>query len=348
MSSRAHPTLTMRGLCCSMRDSTGPERESLWEGRHHESIRKTQPSFLTRPTNGSGSVSPTVPRCSWKKALWTEANFGELKTYFLERPDTGTGTFEAKLRIQLEPVSPETRRLWAEMTWLYYLIVVNVTRITKLDRIRTVWEWSGEVLPEDHWALGDVLEGGIVNPGMGYFGHQWREFNFIITLMVDWWARSPAQRQSFLAHPWKFAEWLDGLPGGRQRLFRHALLFLLFPDEFEPIMSIRHKRDIVGASAEQTGRTLDVDRLNPVALDKSLLEVVKRLHEAKGVRSGRRRNTLLQGASGRDLARQFVVANRRQRQVGIRRRGVVPRAFRQSRCLGYSTWGRRSPLARIP
>ena len=133
--------------------------------------------------------------------LWTQANFGELRTYFQEHRDTGTGTFEAKLRIQLEPAPPEARRLWAEMTWLYYLIVINVTRITKLDRIRTVWEWSGEALPEDHWALGDVLEGGIVNPGVGYFSHQWREFNFIINLMVDWWVRSARQRETLLGHP---------------------------------------------------------------------------------------------------------------------------------------------------
>ena len=213
--------------------------------------------------------------------LWTQANFGELRTYFQEHRDTGTGTFEAKLRIQLEPAPPEARRLWAELTWLYYLIVINVTRITKLDRIRTVWEWSGEALPEDHWALGDVLEGGIVNPGVGYFSHQWREFNFIINLMVDWWVRSARQRETLLGHPWNFAEWLDGLPGGQRRLFRHALLFLLFPDEFEPIMSTPHKRDIVGAFAGQTGRILDVDRLNPVALDKSLLTVVKRLQDER-------------------------------------------------------------------
>ena len=213
--------------------------------------------------------------------LWTEANFGELKTYFLERPDTGTGTFEEKLRIQLEPVPPEARRLWAEMTWLYYLIVINVTRITKLDRIRTVWEWSGGTLPEDHWALNDVLEGGIVNPGMGYFSHQWREFNFIITLMVDWWDGSPGQRESLLGDPWKFAEWLDGLPDGRRRIFRHALLFLLFPDEFEPITSIRHKRDIVRAFTEQTGRVLDVHDLDPSALDMSLLTIVRRLQDER-------------------------------------------------------------------
>ena len=211
--------------------------------------------------------------------LWAEANFRELKTYFLERPDTGSGSFEEKLRIQLEPAHPEARRLWAEITWVYYLIVISVTRITKLDRIRTAWEWSGEALPEEHWALGDVLDGGIVNPGMGYFGHQWREFNFIITMMLDWGARSARERESLLSDPWGFAAWVDGLKGGRQRLFRHALLFLLFPDTFEPIMSIRHKRNIVKVFADETDGTSDVACMDPVDLDKALLTVVRRLQD---------------------------------------------------------------------
>ena len=94
--------------------------------------------------------------------LWTKEYFGELQTYFVERPDEGSGSFEEKLQGQLEPTSPQARRLWAEMTWVYYLIVKSVTRVKKLDRIRTIWEWSGMPLPQDHPALGDVLDKGVV------------------------------------------------------------------------------------------------------------------------------------------------------------------------------------------
>ena len=212
-----------------------------------------------------------------EEKLWTEENFGHLKTYFVERPDTGTGTFEQKLRIQLELATPEARRLWAEITWLYYLITINVTRATKVDRIRTVWEWSGAALPEDHWALGNVLNRGIVNPGMGYFGHQWREFNFIITMMLDWTARPAGERRSLLNDAWNFANWIDGLKGARQRQFRHALLFLLFPDAFEPIMAIHHKRDIVRAFATDSQELTGVDHMDHNEVDKALLIIVRRL-----------------------------------------------------------------------
>ena len=176
--------------------------------------------------------------------LWTREYFGELQSLFVERPDEGNRSFEEKLRDQLAPATPEAKRLWAEITWVYYLIVDSETvkRVTKLDGIRTVWEWSGVALPEDHWALGDVLDKGIVNPGLGYFRHKRREFRFIVTLMLDWCSRSARERESLLSDPWGFAEWIEGQKEGRQRQFRHAVLFLLFPEALEPIMAPGKKR----------------------------------------------------------------------------------------------------------
>ncbi len=214
-----------------------------------------------------------------EERLWTREHFGELQTYFVEHPDEGSDSFEEKLRRQLEPAPPEAQRLWAEITWVYYLIVSSVTRVKKLDRIRTVWKWSGTALPEDHWALGNVLDGGIVNPGMAYLSHQWREFRFIITMMLDWNSRSTRKRESLLHDPWSFAEWLDGQTDGHRRQFRHALLFLLFPDEFESIVSSRHKKNIVKAFCNETGETPDVDRISLIELDKAVLAVRRRLED---------------------------------------------------------------------
>lgn len=118
--------------------------------------------------------------------LWTRACFEQLRTHFVERPDSGSDLFEDKLRRQLDPAPPEAKRLWAEMTWAYDLIANNVKPVTKLDRIRTVWEQSGVSLPEDHWALGEVLECGVANPGPDW--HRWREFRFIITMMIAWFS----------------------------------------------------------------------------------------------------------------------------------------------------------------
>ena len=213
--------------------------------------------------------------------LWTQEYFRQLHTHFVERPDTGTDLFEEKLRRQLEPAPPEAKRLWAEMAWLYYLIVFHIKRVTKLDRIRTVWEWSGEPLPEQHWALRDVLDAGLVTPGIAYLSQQWREFGFIITMMHDWCSQTPDKRKLLLSDPWSFAEWVDGQKDGRRRQFRHAVLFLLFPDTFEPIMSVGHKKAIVKAFRNETAEAGDVDNMDLVNLDKALLAVVRRLQDER-------------------------------------------------------------------
>ena len=214
-----------------------------------------------------------------EERLWTREHFEELKTHFVERPDEGSRSFEEKLRDQLEDAPPEAKRLWAEITWVYWLIDTSVQGVTKLDKIRMVWEWSGARLPEDHWALRDVLDQGIATPGPAYRIHQWREFAFIVTLMLAWVARSRAERKSLLSDPWGFANWIDGHMGGQRRQFRHALLFLLFPDEFEATLVIGHKKKIVKAFRDETDETLDVERLDLTGLDKALLAVRKRLED---------------------------------------------------------------------
>ena len=53
--------------------------------------------------------------------LWTLENFETLNRFYVEQLDEGEGQFEAKLKRQLDPTPPEAKRLWAEMTWFYYL-----------------------------------------------------------------------------------------------------------------------------------------------------------------------------------------------------------------------------------
>lgn len=213
-----------------------------------------------------------------EERLWTREHFEELKTHFVERPDEGSRSFEEKLRDQLEDATPQAKRLWAEITWVYWLMVESVKGVTKLDRIRKVWEWSGMALPDEHWALRDLLDEGTATPGIAYHVHQWREFAFIVTLMLAWVDHSRAERESLLSDPWEFSKWVDAQMGAQRRQFRHALLFLLCPDEFEPTLSMDHKKKIVNGFRDKTGTTLDVERLDLLTdLDQAVLEARRRL-----------------------------------------------------------------------
>ena len=215
-----------------------------------------------------------------EEELWTRDRFKELKERFVENPIKGTGlSFEEKLRIQLEPASPEAKRLMAELFWVYYLAVASITSSKKLDRIRTTWEWSEATLPEGHWALGEVLDEGIVFAGLGYNLYQWKALGFIITLMLEWTTFPRDDKESLLRDPWRFAKLVDEHRGGYRYQFRHVLLFLLFPDEFEQTITTAHKRKMAEAFRDQVDEALDPDRMSLADLDRALLAIRKRLEE---------------------------------------------------------------------
>ena len=208
--------------------------------------------------------------------LWTGQNFEDLRVHFVESPDEGSDSFYEKLRRQLNSAPPEAKRLWSEMTWAFYLIVRNVSPETKRDQIARVWEWSGTRLPEDHWALKDEVLTGCANTGAGYLTHRWRELRFIVLAMIDWFSLSRQEQEALATNPWRFADWLADRRLVQGRQFRHALLFLLFPDSFEPILVGSHKREIVKGFAREWGEAPPADG-DDVAIDRRLLATRKRL-----------------------------------------------------------------------
>ena len=209
------------------------------------------------------------------ETLWTRSNFEQIHTYFVERPDTGSDSFEEKALRQLEHAPPEAKRLWAEVTWIYNLVSSNRKLETKLQSIKTVWERSEASLPEEHWALGEVLAGGVSHPGPDW--NRWREFRFIVTTMIAWFSLSADERKSRLADPWRFAEWLDGQDGSNHRQFRHKVLFLLFPDSFERMLTTSHKRDAVKAFSGKQAEEHNIAGMSHLDLDRALLAIRERL-----------------------------------------------------------------------
>ncbi len=207
--------------------------------------------------------------------LWTRSSFEQLHTHFVENPETGSDSFEEKALRQLDHASPQAKRLWAEVTWVYDLIRSNRKPETKLRGIKRAWEWSSASLPEEHWALGEVLAGGVSHPGPDW--NRWREFRFIVTAMIAWFSLSADERESRLTDPWRFAEWLDAQDGSDRRQFRHTVLFLLFPDEFERILTTSHKRAAVKALSDEQDQVRDVNGMSHVDLDRTLLAIRTRL-----------------------------------------------------------------------
>lgn len=184
------------------------------------------------------------------EALWTADGLAALRDLFRANPLLGADrSFFDKLREQLAGAPAPLSRLAAEVVWLLLLFPHQSKYGTgrKVERVMEVWAYPGSgVSPR----LDEAALTGVSNPGPAYLARFPDEFGFLLDAVAAWKARIEAERATLLADaeaPWRFAEWLSTIPGADRRPVRHALLFFLFPDHFEPIVSAEHKRQIVAA-----------------------------------------------------------------------------------------------------
>lgn len=184
--------------------------------------------------------------------LWTSENLDELDRSFVQKPDAGDGTYYLKLGQQVGAGSPESRKLMAELHWLLFVFPSDMNASTKVERIKEMWAWSGDDLPDDVAFLYHNILEGLGHTGQAYKNHRWRELNFLIGALQLWKKLPLDQREENLAQSNRFTAFLDTAPGVGGRQLRHILPHLLFPDEFERISSPRHKREILEGFGEVT------------------------------------------------------------------------------------------------
>ena len=203
-------------------------------------------------------------------ALWTPENLAFLDRHFVQNLDESSRGFLEKLHDQLEPTPPAVKQLAAEILWILYISVSDTSMkgATKRLQIGQVWEWSEEKLP-DSPMLAAPLDVGFANPGTGFQTNRWREFAFVVELGREWKALSDATRRHYIEDPWLFSQWVDRHPAGVNRQFRHMLLYLLFPDYFERVMTSSHKELILKKLGPRYG-ILDVDFRNRTEVDRAL------------------------------------------------------------------------------
>ncbi len=211
-----------------------------------------------------------------ERSLWTRTNFEELRVLFVDHLDDDSDrSFVEKLKEQLKPGSPNAKCLWAEMAWVYLLIANRQSRkpANKRKLIVDIWNWSGRDFQDAHPLLDDtVLGAGVVHVGQRY-NQGWMEYRFFVTSMLAWFSLEPEVRSEYLERPWECASWLDSTEFAEGSMFRHALLFLLFPDEFESIISGTAKKEIVKYLHDNAG----VGTGDLVYVDRAILEIRKRI-----------------------------------------------------------------------
>ncbi len=215
-------------------------------------------------------------------SLWTHDNFDELHTHYVQASNPGLG-FWKSLQIMLEPAPEDAKCLWAEMAWVYYLLPSHAvtSTSTKQSRIRQCWQWSKRPFPDNH----DLLHASVLDTGVDLTIHYSQkivpQFSLFVVAMRDWFSHETAWRESLLARPWEFAAWLDSNRSGdgvagEKIMFRHALLYLLFPDEFEPIASNKKKVQLLKQHMDGPPPK------GAISVDQGLLEIRRRISDESG------------------------------------------------------------------
>ena len=220
---------------------------------------------------GDGSILATG------QAFWRAEFFDELDQSFIQRPDTSTATFLDKLERQLAGASDEAIRLMAEVNWVVTLFPSNIKPDTKSQNVRKIWSWSNNNLESANGYLSDDVLGGLGHAGQGFNSHKPREVTFALQTFNAFKSVSADERASLLNDPFGFAKWLDARPGAGNRQFRHILLNLLFPDDFERISTSGDKLAIL--ENLDSLPLVDLKQLEAVEIDRLLLDLRTRLEE---------------------------------------------------------------------
>jgi 5-methylcytosine-specific restriction enzyme B len=205
-------------------------------------------------------------------SIWTDTAVLDLYERFVGRPDTSSDNFETKFLRQLDGAPSATVQLAAEILYVHLLITTQLRGQTKRDLITKVLQVSPTpvVIPP---AFATTLDGGLCNAGQSFLRHRHYLLTFLVEMVKVWKTLGDVSR--LLKDPWAFKHFVFSVPARAARVQQHALLHLVHPDTFEPIVSEPHKEMI----AEQF-RGLVTD---PAAdVDRQLLEIRQRLRPQFG------------------------------------------------------------------
>ena len=203
------------------------------------------------------------------QSIWSSRWLGELHQRFLNHPDEPGASFEDKLQAQLKDSPPEVYQLMGEALYFHFLIVSTKDSTREQQVINRALSWSPSPvsIPPDLIAS---LTPGIANPGQNFHSGRPFQVGFLIEFIERWKEKGVDEQQMLLGDPWKFREFAVGIDlrsellkgaSNRTRTQREALLHLVFPDTFEPIVSVDHKEKISKSFAKfVTAPDENVDR----------------------------------------------------------------------------------------
>ena len=209
------------------------------------------------------------------RPVWTEEHAEELVEALDAVPPAGTADHRKHLLDELAPRSPGCIQLAAELQYVMYLPAADIdpdTKRAQVDSLLRLRPDDGTRLPPD---LAEACEAGVFDVGMGFKVRGLRQLRALHGFVREWTRQPVPVHDDASSNPWAFKRFAEHAGGARG--VQNLLMYLAFPDTFEPIVSQKHKEDIRAAFRPELGSgSEDVDR--------DLLAIRNLLEERSGTR----------------------------------------------------------------
>ena len=190
---------------------------------------------------------------------WTPERLSELHRLSSVAPGPGE-PFLHWLGARLHSTSEEVKQLAAEVLYVHLLVTTSITGERKRELVRTVLAWM-DYPPSINPILDQAFEHGLVRPGTFFSAQRHVAFAYLLHFAQAWALLSPHLTRNALVDPWRFKQMLDQVPVGLAFAQRNAVLHLVHPATFDPVLSDAQKRMITGRFRAEAGHPDDdIDR----------------------------------------------------------------------------------------
>lgn len=198
--------------------------------------------FVDRALRQGGSLFRGVPR------VWSRSVVDDLHRRVLDAYGTGA-TFDERWDAVLAGAADPTVQLAGEALFVHLLVAADVSERTARRLVEGTLDRADRParIPPD---LQPALAAGLVPTGIAFKARRLAQLRLLLAAIADWRGQSAARRRTLLDDSGAFAAWLRAVPHDGAQSQREALLHLVHPAAFEPIVSVAVKERVVRAFAE--------------------------------------------------------------------------------------------------
>lgn len=188
------------------------------------------------------------------REVWSPENLDALKERFDEAKQEKGKTFVEQLLDQIKGASPDQIQLAAEAFFMQQLGEGDIGGEKKTENIAAVLAASPETDP-----ISAELEPAVSERGVSTYGAQKSNrsafVSLVIQVAIDLKENDQAEVERILQSPMDFLKLVRAAQTSNDGMQANALLHLLFPDDFEYMISSRQQDQLVKAFSSMPGLT---------------------------------------------------------------------------------------------